>query len=71
MSDTELVKRYLKDLNKEEDDLMKTRNGIKDLETEKNTLLKQLKDLKLETSAEARKNRETLESNKDIVVPNK
>jgi len=62
MSDSDLVKRYLKDLDKEEDDLLKTRESIDNLEKEKRQVNKELKDAKYATSTEARKMREDWEA---------
>jgi len=64
MSGSELVQRYLKDLDKEEDDLLKIREAIETFEKEKTTVQKELKDLKYETSSEARKIREGWEAQK-------
>jgi len=61
MSDSDLVKRYMKDLNKEEDDIQETSEMIENLEKEKIEVQKELKDAKYETSTEARKMREDWE----------
>jgi len=60
MRDSELVKRYLKDLDKEEDDLMKTRESIENFEKEKIQVQKELKDIRYEAVREAGKLRENL-----------
>jgi len=64
MSGSELVKRYLNDLDKEEDDLLKTRDAIDNFEKEKLKVQKELKDIKSETGMEARKHREDQEAQK-------
>jgi len=64
MSGTELVKRYLKDLDKEEDDLMKLRMSIDNYEKEKMAVKKELKDVQYDASVEARKKKEACESQK-------
>jgi len=62
MSDSDLVKRYLKDLNKEEDDIQKTRESIDSLEKERLQVQSELKDAKYEAITEARKMREEWEA---------
>jgi len=64
MTNSDLVKRYLKDLDKEEDDLIRTRESIDKLEVQKTQLQTSLKDIKYETATEARKMREILEAEK-------
>jgi hypothetical protein len=53
MPENELVKRYLRDLNKEEDDLIKTRGIIETLETQRNGMQKILRDQKNSLANEA------------------
>eukprot|EP01105_Mastigella_eilhardi_P026342 TRINITY_DN754_c0_g2_i1.p1 TRINITY_DN754_c0_g2~~TRINITY_DN754_c0_g2_i1.p1 ORF type:complete len:846 (-),score=269.92 TRINITY_DN754_c0_g2_i1:119-2611(-) len=57
----ELVKRYLHDLNAEEDDLIITRKKLDQLDHELTALQASLKELKLNAAAVARKEREALE----------
>jgi len=64
MTQSELIKRYLKDLDKEEDDLQKTRNQIEQLNQEKSNVELELKELRLKTSSDASKRREVIESQK-------
>jgi len=64
LTGSDLIKRYLSDLDKEEDDLQKTRKLIEELEFEKARLELDLKDLLYKTSSDAAKRRETLESQK-------
>jgi len=68
MSDSELVKRYLKDLNNEEDDIQKTRDVIDILEKEKLTVQSEIKDAKYESVTEARKMREEWEAQEPLNV---
>jgi len=60
MVGSDLVKRYLKDLDKEEDDLIQTRQSIGQHESESAKLEKDLKEIKMAVSLEARKIREAL-----------
>uniref|UniRef100_A0A6B2L179 Ubiquitin-like domain-containing protein n=1 Tax=Arcella intermedia TaxID=1963864 RepID=A0A6B2L179_9EUKA len=60
MTDSDLVKRYSQDLNKEEDDLIKTRRSIEESENEKLILSKTIKDLSYEVGRTAAKVRESL-----------
>ncbi|CAF1242998.1 unnamed protein product [Didymodactylos carnosus] len=57
---SDLLKRYLKDLNTEEDDLAQTRKQIKKMESEKNTLQKILKEKQCELINEAKEQRKKL-----------
>jgi len=66
MSDSELVKRYLKDLNKEEDDIQKTRDVIDALEKEKLDVQSEIKGAKYESVTEARKMREEWEAQEPL-----
>jgi ubiquitin len=61
-ANSKLVKRYLNDMDKEEDDLIKQRREIKSLELEKSTknklvseLIKEVKNIALEISSELKK----------------
>lgn len=68
---SELVKRYLSDLNTEEDDLISTRKQISQLEAERLKLETGLKDLKLSATTAARQIRDKIElSEKLVVSPN-
>jgi len=58
VSSSELVKRYLTDLNREEDDLIKTRSLIEAQESQKHKIEATLKNLNFEASGMARKLRE-------------
>lgn len=62
MVGTDLVKRYLKDLDTQEDDLIATRVKIDDLEQVESKLDTDLKTLKFEVQGEARKYRENTSS---------
>jgi len=64
LTQSDLIKRYLKDLDKEEDDLQKTRSLIEQLNAEKATVEAELKELRYKTSSDASKRREILESQK-------
>jgi vacuolar-type H+-ATPase subunit I/STV1 len=64
LTQSELIKRYLKDLDKEEDDLQKTRSKIEELEQEKSKVESELKELRLRTSSDASKIRDIFESQK-------
>jgi hypothetical protein len=58
----ELLKRYLTDLERDEDDLMKTRKSIEDLDEEKISLENDIKSQELSISSMAKKYREQLEA---------
>jgi len=58
MVGTDLVKRYLKDLDTQEDELIATRLKIDELEEIESKLETELKTLKFEVQGEARKCRE-------------
>jgi len=60
MVGSELVKRYLKDLDTQENDLIATRENISRLETEDSQLDTILKQLKMEIVSDARKERDSL-----------
>jgi hypothetical protein len=62
LTQSDLIKRYLKDLDKEEDDLQKTRGQIELLNEEKSRVELELKDLRYKTSSDASKRREVIES---------
>jgi hypothetical protein len=64
LTQSDLIKRYLKDLDKEEDDLQKTRALIEQLNAEKSAVEAELKDLRYKTSSDASKKREIIESQK-------
>jgi len=64
LTQSELIKRYLKDLDKEEDDLQKTRSQIEQLDHEKSRVELELKELRLKTSSDASKRKEVIESQK-------
>jgi len=53
LRDSNLVKRYLKDLDKEEDDIISTRAFIKQYESESMQLTTEQQNLKLEATKEA------------------
>jgi hypothetical protein len=65
LTESDLIKRYLKDLDKEEDDLQKTRSAIDQLESEKARVQAELKDLLNKTSQDAAKRKELLEGQKN------
>jgi len=67
LTQSDLIKRYLKDLDKEEDDLQKTRSLIEQLDHEKSRVELELKDLRYRTSSDASKKRELLESQKEEI----
>jgi len=62
MTGSELVKRYLTDLDKEEDDLEKTRTNIEKNENTKAVLETQIKDELHRAALEAKKKREEIEA---------
>jgi len=64
LTQSDLIKRYLKDLDKEEDDLQKTRGLIDTLNEEKSRFELELKELRYKTSSDASKRKEVLESQK-------
>eukprot|EP00995_Heteronema_vittatum_P002766 NODE_1403_length_975_cov_109.893089_g972_i0.p1 GENE.NODE_1403_length_975_cov_109.893089_g972_i0~~NODE_1403_length_975_cov_109.893089_g972_i0.p1 ORF type:complete len:187 (+),score=84.20 NODE_1403_length_975_cov_109.893089_g972_i0:24-563(+) len=55
VTNSSLIDRYLKDLNREEDDLIKTQKGITDAEEENFKLGAQLRQVKLDASTQAKK----------------
>jgi len=61
VSNSSLVERYLKDLNQEEDNLIKARQAIDNLDKQKREAQAQLKTLQLNLSAEASKMLEHLD----------
>jgi len=60
MVGSDLVKRYLKDLDHQEDDLTNTRNKIEELEAEDAKIDALFKQFKFEVVNDARKEREAL-----------
>lgn len=63
---SDLMKRYLRDLNKEEDDLLKAREEIAKMQTSRASLNKEIKDLRASLGTEAREARKTLEQGFDL-----
>ncbi|CAF1099779.1 unnamed protein product, partial [Didymodactylos carnosus] len=57
---SDLLNRYLKDLNMEEDDLAQTRKELKALEIEKNSLNKDLKEKRFQVTNEAKEEKKNL-----------
>lgn len=63
---SDLMKRYLRDLNKEEDDLLKARTEISTMQASRVNLNKEIKDLRASLSLEAREAKKVLEQGFDI-----
>jgi len=61
VSNSSLVERYLKDLNQEEDNLIKARQSIENLDKQKREQESQLKSITIALVSEATKSLETLE----------
>jgi len=63
---SDLMKRYLRDLDKEEDDLQKSRIEINKMQTTRANLNREIKDLRVSLSTEARDAKRTLDQGFDV-----
>jgi hypothetical protein len=63
---SDLMKRYLRDLNKEEDDLLNARTEISTMQASRVNLNKEIKDLRNSLSTEAREAKKILDQGFDI-----